>query len=154
MDEDLKNRREAVTGELQAVLAELESGDELTHFTDGHGLQSRSFAFTWSEPTLEIDFRLPLARVLNDEAEQQSDSTEIGVALRLAILLLEAAGRGTLLQQGESTLRVTLQEDFAGYQLLDAEGVQIDASEDLEVLIARLELASPRENNSMDIIWP
>ena len=154
MDEELKNRREAVIDDLHAALAEHESGVELTHFTDGHGLQSRSFAFTWSETALEIDFHLPFARVFGEEDMQQSESADIGAAIRLAILLLEAAGRGTLLHQGETTLRVELEEDFAEYQLFDTQGEQIDAGEDLGLLTSRLELAAPQDNSSTDIIWP
>ena len=80
-------RAEAVE-ELRVAFAELESGEGLTRFVGGHGIQSRVFEYEWSDPALEISFRIPYARVLSDEATQKEDDEEIGAAIRMAILLL------------------------------------------------------------------
>ena len=77
--------------ELRAALAELESGEGLSRFVEGHGLQSRVFVFSWESEELSIDFVLPCERVLSDEEERALDALRVGSALRLAILLLSAA---------------------------------------------------------------
>ena len=82
--------------ELRAALAELESGEGLSRFVEGHGLQSRFFAFSWKSEGLSIDFNLPCGRVLSDEEEQALDAARVGAALRMAILLLTAADGGKL----------------------------------------------------------
>ena len=46
-------RAEAVE-ELRVAFAELESGEGLTRFVGGHGIQSRVFEFEWSDPALEF----------------------------------------------------------------------------------------------------
>ena len=61
------NTREDAIAELRAALGELESGEGLSRFVGGHGLMSCLFEFQWNEPALEIDFRLPYARVLAEE---------------------------------------------------------------------------------------
>ena len=65
-------------GELRAAIAELESEDGLERFVEGHGLQSRYFAFKWDSARLAIDFRLPYARVLSDEEVQAEDAAGVG----------------------------------------------------------------------------
>ena len=154
MDEELKNRREAAMAELQNALAELESGTELSGLKAGHGVQSRRFSFSWSEPDLAIDFEMPYSRVLSDEEAQRAENTDIGAAVRLALLLLEAAGRGTLLQEGESSLRVSIAEGGAEYLFLNEEGDLADSGGNLAVLASRLELSAPRDGTAMTIIWP
>ncbi len=79
--------------ELKAALEELESGEGLSRFVGGHGLMSRMFKFSRSEPTLEIDFRLPYARVLMDEESQNADEAENSMAARMATLLLTVEGQ-------------------------------------------------------------
>ena len=86
--------------ELRAALAELESGEGLSRFVEGHGLQSRVFVFSWESEELSIDFVLPCERVLSDEEERALDALRVGSALRLAILLLSAAAEGRLLAEG------------------------------------------------------
>ncbi len=76
------NTREDVIAELRAALVELEGGAGLSLFVGGHGLMSRRFEFSWSEPTLDINFQLPYARVLADEESQKEDDAEIGAAIR------------------------------------------------------------------------
>ena len=55
-------KQEETINELKAALAELESDDGLEMFVEGHGLQSRYFAFSWQSDELEIDYNLPYAR--------------------------------------------------------------------------------------------
>lgn len=154
MDEELNAQREAAIAELQTALSELSSGAELTALTGGHGLQSRAFVFSWTEPALQIRIELPYARVLSDEAEQQEDNAQIGAGIRLALLLLDAAGRGKLLQSGESLLAVTIDADAAEYRIIGTEGDLVDAGDDLEVLLARLELALPSDEAPQVMLWP
>ena len=81
-------KQEETIHELKAALAELESDEGLEMFVEGHGLQSRYFAFSWQADGLEIGYNLPYARVLSDEDSQKLDAARIGAAIRLAILLL------------------------------------------------------------------
>ena len=73
MEDNVEERREEIIAELKAALAELEEGEGLSQFIVGHGLMSRLFEFKWSEPTLEINFSLPYARVLTDEDSQKAE---------------------------------------------------------------------------------
>ena len=54
-------KQEEAINELKAALAELESEEGLEMFVEGHGLQSRYFAFSWQSDELEIDYNLPYA---------------------------------------------------------------------------------------------
>ena len=148
------NKYEETIAELELTLQELESGEELTLFVEGHGLQRRLFVFTWREPQLNIDIRLPYARVLNDEQTQAADNAEIGAALRMAHLLLFVAANGALLQKGEAALFVSLDEDGARYRVVDAKGATLDEGDDWSGLTARLEAALPRDVETVSIIWP
>ena len=66
-EENREARRAEAVEELRAAFAELESGEGLTRLVGGHGIQSRVFAFAWSESALDISFRIPYGRVLSDE---------------------------------------------------------------------------------------
>lgn len=92
-ENDIVAKRSEAVEELRAAFAELESGEGLTRFVGGHGIQSQVFEFEWSEPSLGISFRLPYARVLSDEESQKADEEEIGAAIRMAILLLTVEGQ-------------------------------------------------------------
>lgn len=120
--------------ELRAALAELESGEGLSRFVEGHGLQSRFFAFSWKSEGLSIDFNLPCGRVLLDEEEQALDAARVGAALRMAILLLTAADGGKLynrlvaMESGKerddyiASLRARLAEDQVEVAILRLDG--------------------------------
>ena len=150
----MSNRQETID-ELKAALAELESEEGLGRFMAGHGLQSRFFAFSWSEKSLEIDFRLPYARVLEEEETQNADAAMVGAAIRLAILLLAASGEGRLLNDGEVQLSVTADEDGLRYDTRDADGEEIDMGDNWDSLVARLTAALPDDATaSLQIIWP
>ena len=140
--------------ELQAALAELESGEGLSRFVEGHGLQSRYFVFSWSSDWLSIEYRLPYARVLSGEEEMSFDNARIGAAIRMAILLLSSTSAEALLHDGEALLSVEAGESGARYAITDPDGEEIDSADDWQPLISRLEndISSARE--SLQIIWP
>ena len=147
------NTREDAVAELRAALGELESGEGLSRFVGGHGLMSCLFEFQWNEPALEIDFRLPYARVLADEESQQDDDAEIGAAIRMAILLLTVDGEKANDIDGMS-LSVWVDESGAGYSIRDAEGEVVDSGDDWSGLVHRLESALPEGEESLSVIWP
>ena len=147
-------KQEEAINELKAALAELESDEGLEMFVEGHGLQSRYFAFSWQSDGLEIDYNLPYARVLSDEEEQKLDAARIGAAIRLAILLLASSSSGALLHDGEASLFVTADETGASYSFVDSDGEVIDSGEEWEPLIARLGTDLPAAADDFQIIWP
>ena len=119
--------RDEKIAELKAALAELENGEGLSRFLGGHGLMSRVFEFKWSEPALDVDFRLPYARVPSDEEAQKDDDAEIGAAIRMAILLLTVEGRKAESLEG-LRVRVWADGDGVGYSMLDADGNTVDSA--------------------------
>ena len=139
--------------ELRIALAELESDEGLNRFVGGHGLQSRLFAFSWESEGLEIRFRLPYARVLSDETEQELDTARIGAAIRMAVLLLTVSAEGKLLADGEAMISVEADEDGVRYSIIGPDGETIDDADGWESLVARLEAALP-EVADIQIIWP
>ena len=146
--------QEETINELKAALAEVESDEGLEMFVEGHGLQSRYFAFSWQSDGLEIEYNLPYARVLVDEENQQLDAARIGAAIRLAILLLASSAGGALLHDGEAALSVAADESGASYSVIDSDGEVIDSGEGWEPLIARLEADLPDTGDGVQIIWP
>ena len=153
MDDNTAETRKGTIAALNAALEELESGEGLSRFVDGHGLMSRRFEFEWREPKLEIDFRLPYARVLADEESQQDDDAEIGAAIRMAILLLTVDGEKADDIDGMS-LSVWVDENGAGYSIRDVEGEVVDSGDDWSGLVHRLESALPEGEESLSVIWP
>ena len=145
---------ESTKQEETTALAELESDDGLEMFVEGHGLQSRYFAFSWQSDELEIDYNLPYARVLSDEDAQKLDAARIGAAIRLAILLLASSSSGALLHDGEASLSVTADESGASYSFVDSDGEEVDSGEEWGSLIARLETDLPTAADDVQIIWP
>ena len=147
---DIKTRRAEAVEELRAAFAELESGEGLTRLVGGHGIQSRGFEFEWSEPALEISFRIPYARVLSDEASQKDDEEEIGAAIRMAILLL-----ATVERRGESSqISVSCDDRGTTYAVYGAEGEIEDSGTDWGPLVKRFEAELGDAPESLSIIWP
>ena len=147
-------KQEETINELKAALAELESDEGLEMFVEGHGLQSRYFAFSWQSEGLEIEYNLPYARVLSDEDTQKLDASRIGAAIRLAILLLATSSSGALLHDGEASLSVTADDTGASYSIVGSDGEVVDSSDEWEPLIARLEADLPNVGDNVQIIWP
>ena len=141
--------------DLRAELEGFEAGEGLSRFTGGHGLQSNVFRFSWDEPMLHIDLELPYACVLSEDEQQADDDAEISASMRMAILLLSAAEKGTLLLDGEARLVVTHDDDDLWWGVYDADGNLLDESEEWDSLAARLEnaLADDAEN-ALTFIWP
>ena len=153
-DGDLDGRREEVIGELRMALGELESGNALADFVEGHGLQSWYFVFSWRSDWLSISFRLPYARVLSGEEEVSFDNARIGAAIRMAMLLLSATSAEAILHDGEAELSVEAGEFGVRYAVSGPDGEEIDSAEDWQPLIARLENDLPSAGESLHIIWP
>ena len=147
-------KQEEAINELKAALTELESDEGLEMFVEGHGLQSRYFAFSWQSEGLEIEYNLPYARVLSDEDAQKLDASRIGAAIRLAILLLATSSSGALLHDGEASLSVTADDTGASYSIVGSDGEVVDSSDEWEPLIARLEADLPNVGDNVQIIWP
>ena len=148
MDTVISQMREEAVADLKDAIAELEAGEELTRFIVGSGFQSRRFVFQWDDEKLSIDLRLPYARVLADEEAQLLEVMELGVAMRMAILLLSVP------DEGGGRIAVVGDEDGVNYAVFDASGVMTDAGEDWDALAARLETAFPAKGESFTVIWP
>ena len=149
-EEDMKTKRAEAVEELRAAFAEIESGEGLTRLVGGHGIQSRVFEFAWSEPALEISFRIPYARVLSDEASQKGDDEEIGAAIRMAILLLTSAGR----LASVSRMEVSCDDRGTTYAVYGAEGELEDSGTDWAPLVKRFEAELGDAAEPLSNIWP
>ena len=150
----LAEQRAEAAEALRSALAELESGEELSDFVEGHGLQSRYFAFSWRSDWLSISYRLPYARVLSGEEAESLDNARIGAAIRMAILLLASDFGEALLHDGETALSVEAGEFGVRYGITGPDGEEIDSADDWQPLIARLENDLPSAGESLHIIWP
>ena len=179
-DGQLAEQRAEAAEALRSALAELESGEELSGFVEGHGLQSRYFAFSWRSDWLSISYRLPYARVLSGEDAMNLDNARIGAAIRrlpyarvlsgedamnldnarigaairMAILLLASDSGESFLHDGEAALSVEAGEFGVRYAITGADGEEIDSADDWQPLIARLENDLPSAGESLHIIWP
>ena len=153
--EETSSQRISIMDDLRAELEGFEAGEGLSRFTGGHGLQSNVFRFSWDEPMLRIDLELPYACVLSEDEQQADDDAEISASMRMAILLLSAAEKGTLLQDGEARLVVTHDDDDLWWGVYDADGNLLDVSEEWDSLAARLENALTDDaENALTFIWP
>ena len=150
-EKDMETKRAEAVEELRAAFAELESGEGLTRLVGGHGIQSRVFEFEWSEPALEISFRIPYARVLSDEASQKDDEEEISAAIRMAILLLSTVGR----LESVSQISVSCDDHGTTYAIYSADGELEDSGGDWAPLVRRLESElGDSSTEPLAIIWP
>ena len=139
---------------LCSALGELESGNALSDFVEGHGLQSWYFVFSWRSDWLSISFRLPYARVLSGEEEVSFDNARIGAAIRMAMLLLSATSAEAILHDGEAELSVEAGEFGVRYAVSGSDGEEIDSAEDWQPLVARLENDLSAAGDGLHIIWP
>ncbi len=147
---DIEAMRAEAVEELSAAAAELESGEGLTRFVGGHGIQSRVFEFEWRDASLEISFRLPYGRVLLDEESQKEDDEEIGAAIRMAMLLLATVGR----MESASRLEVSCDDRGTTYAVYAADGELEDSGADWAPLVKRLEAEFGNASEPLAIIWP
>ena len=148
-----QKRIEAIAG-LENALNEIESGEGLSTFVEGHGLQSHRFRFEWNEPLLQISYDLPTGRILSPEEDQKMDDAEAGAAIRLALVLLRAFENGTPQEFEDGTLSVSCDDDGAHYEILAEDGSVIDAEEGWSGLASRLESVFGDLAEDLTIIWP
>ncbi len=153
-NEDIAEQRTEVVETLRLVLGELDSGNALSDFVEGHGLQSWHFVFSWRSDWLNISFRLPYARILSGEDAVSLDNARIGAAIRMAILLLDSVSAESFLHDGEASLSVEAYESGARYAITGPDGEEIDSADDWQPLISRLENDLPSAGESLQIIWP
>ena len=153
-DGRLDGRRDDAIEALRSALGELESGNALSDFVEGHGIQSLYFAFSWRSDWLSISYRLPYARVLSGEEAMSLDNARIGAAIRMAILLLASESGEALLHDGEAALSVEAGESGVRYAITGPDGDEIDSADDWQPLIARLENDISPAGESLQIIWP
>ncbi len=149
-EKDMEAKRAEAVEELRAAFAEIESGEGLTRLVGGHGIQSRVFEFAWSEPALEISFRIPYARVLSSEESQKDDDEEIGAAIRMAILLLTTAGRISSV----SRISVSCDDHGTAYEVYSADGELEDSGTAWSLLVKRFEVELGSVAEPLSIIWP
>ena len=147
---DIEAMRAEAVEELSAAAAELESGEGLTRFVGGHGIQSRMFEFEWHEASLEISLRLPYGRVLLDEESQKEDDEEIGAAIRMAMLLLATVGQ----RESSSRLEVSCNDHGTAYAIYGADGEIEDSGTDWASLVKRLEAELGDATEPLAIFWP
>jgi len=150
----MKEKRIEAIASLENALDEIESGEGLSTFVEGHGLQSRRFRFNWSEPSLLISYDLPTGRVLSPEDDQRSDDAEAGAAIRLAIVLLRAFEQGKPEAFEDGSLSVYCDDDGARYEILADDGSVIDEQEGWSGLASRLECVFENLADDLMIIWP
>ena len=145
----MDNDRATATAELSATLAALEDGGPPAPFLGGHGIQSLFFEFAWSDPALEIDFRLPWGLALDEEESRRARDAEVGAAIRLAILLLQAPA-------AEDGGRITVAADSRGvsYAVFAPDGSLEDAGDDWEPLVRRLETVLASSAPAATVFWP
>ena len=150
MENEIDEKRAAAVEDLRAAFAGLESGEGLTRFVGGHGIQSRVFEFAWSDPAIEMSFRIPYARVLSDEASQKADDEEVGAAIRMAILLLTVAGR----MEPGTQIEVSCDDRGTAYAVYAADGELEDSGTDWAPLVKRFEAEFVDTSEPLSIIWP
>jgi len=148
MNENTDQIRLETIKKLQQTLAELESGDELSHFVAGHGFQSRFFGFEWADDFLSITIHLPYGHLLDDAQTQQMSDLSLGIAIRMVMLLLTAQS------SGEGRLEVICNENETYYAIKDGEGNVVDSGNELNPLVKRLERVFSDTNEKSVVIWP
>ncbi len=149
-EENREARRAGAIEGLRAAFAELESGEGLTRLVGGHGIQSRVFEFAWSDPALDISFRIPYGLVLSDEATQKEDNDEIGAAIRMAILLLTTVDR----RADGSRIAVSCDDRGTSYAIYDADGELEDSGTGWAPLVKRFESELGDSPEPVSVIWP
>ena len=153
-DKQPDGQRDEAIEELRSALGELESGNELSGFVEGHGIQSWYFVFSWRSDWLSISYRLPYAWILSGEETVSLDNARIGAAIRMAMLLLASDSGEALLHDGEASLSVEADDFGVRYAITNPDGEEVDSADDWQPLIARLEKDLTSAEESLQIIWP
>ena len=139
IDEDIKEKRMEALAGLEEALEEIQNGEGLSTFVDGHGLQSRRFRFEWLEPSLQISYDLPTGRVLSPEEDQKADDEEVEAAIRLALVLFQAVQDGKTEVFEDGMLSVSCDDNGAHYALYAPDGSVKDEGDGWGGLVSRLE---------------
>ena len=154
MAETLEEKRAEALVELEGALEEIESGEGLSTFVEGHGIQSRVFRFEWSEPKLQISYELPTGRVLSGEEAEKRDEAEIVAAIRMALVLLRAVKDGKLEGAGYGSVSVSCDDFGARYAIRAADGSLIEESDGWFSLAQRLDDVLGDAAEDLVVIWP
>ncbi len=139
VDDDMTEKRMEALARLEDALDEIKSGEGLSTFVEGHGLQSHRFRFEWLEPSLQISYDLPTGRVLSSENEQKADDVEVGAAIQLALVLLQAVQDGKTEVFEDGLLSVSCDDNGAHYALYAPDGSVKDEGDGWGGLVSRLE---------------
>ena len=154
IDEDIKEKRMEALAGLEEALEEIKSGEGLSTFVEGHGLQSCRFRFEWIEPSLQISYDLPTGRVLSPEEDQKADDEEIGAAIRLALILLQAVQDGKTEVFEDGMLSVSCDDDGAHYAIYAPDGSVKDEGDGWGGLVSRLEVVYRDSAEDLIIFMP
>ncbi len=155
MRDILKDERADAIANLEVALEEIESGEGLSTYVEGHGFQSRVFRFNWREPTLELSIELPTGRVLSGEEVERADEAEAAAAIRMALVLLRVASDGkAAAADGVARAAVSCDETGTRYVLYAPDGTVIEEAEGWNGLVERLKRALADDGDQMSIIWP
>ena len=153
-DDDIKEKRLEAIALLDDALEEIMSGEGLSTFVEGHGLQSRRFRFEWLEPSLQISYDLPTGRVLSPEDEQKADEAEIGAAIRMALVLLHAVQDGKAEAFEDGMLSVSCDDEGARYAIHAPDGSVKDEENGWGGLVSRLEFLFRDSEEELMIFQP
>ncbi len=137
-----------IINKLSQSLAALEAGEELSYYITGHGFQSRFFSFSWEDEMLSLDIHLPYALLFSNNDIQTNGKLSLGVAIRMAILLLTAQNLG------EGRLEVFCDDSGVRYSIYDGADNVVDSGDDWHPLVKRLEKACTENNETVTVIWP
>lgn len=153
MEDERKEKRMEVLAGLEDALEEIESGEGLSTFVEGHGFQSRRFRFEWHEPVLHISYDLPTGRVLASEEAQKADDEEAAAAIRMAILVFRAMLDGRTEELEDGSVCLWCDEDGARYAIYDPDGSLVDKGDGWAVLIPPLETLFRDVSATLAIFW-
>lgn len=154
IDDNMEEKRAEAVAALEDALDEIKSGEGLSAFVEGHGLQSHRFRFEWREPSLQISYNLPTGRVLSPEEDQRADDAEAGAAIRLALVLLRAVQDGKTEMFEDGMLSVSCDDSGTSYSIHAPDGSVIDEGDGCSGLVSRLENIFGDSKENVMIIWP
>ena len=153
MDDILYEKRLEALAALEDALEEIEGGDGLSTFVEGHGLQSRRFRFEWHEPVLHISYDLPTGRVLAPVEAQKADDEEAAAAIRLAILVFRAMLDGRTEELEDGSVWLWCDEDGARYAIYGSDGSLEDKGDGWAVLMPPLEILFRDVSKTLAVFW-
>ncbi len=154
VDDDMTEKRMEALARLEDALDEIKSGEGLSTFVEGHGLQSHRFRFEWLEPSLQISYDLPTGRVLSSEDDQKADDVEVEAAIQLALVLLRAVQDGKTEVFEDGSLSVSCDDLGVRYAIHASDGSVIDEGDGWFGLVSRLETLFRDSEEDLIIFLP